>query len=151
MKVIATIAVAALIISTSIALAQSGDPKAGQVKTGDGKWSDVVVSPPIGMIPSSGLTIADLPEVLKKIGGCDMRTNYARGAVMFCRTARQPWASVGHDGNLTIFYRDPGGNNVTGSGKSVEAAVRDLAHNINANNADGKAALDAIAPLLPTQ
>jgi hypothetical protein len=101
------------------------------------------------------LELKDLPAVIKTLRECKTATSMFSGTMTSCRLKDDDvWASV-HSDDVTIYFSDDGSHirpgGVWGSGKTVQAAVSDLAKNLSEMRAGAKSTLDAMAPLLPTQ
>lgn len=101
---------------------------------------------------ASELTLNDLPEVLLKLRGCTETRSFLSGPTRVCRVAKEDlWASVGSDGDLTLFKRRSYGDTTYAHGRTVNDLLRDFAAKINSDRDQGKEMLDALGPYLETQ
>lgn len=101
------------------------------------------------------LELKDLPAVIGVIRECKALPPGMFGGrpAPSCRLSDSDvWAAVHADG-ITIYFEDrvAGIRYMSGSGKTVQAAVQDLANNLAKSRSAAKSALDALAPMLPTQ
>lgn len=95
-------------------------------------------------------TLNELPAILSMLRDCKTSTGVL-GRYESCRFP-DVWVSVRSSGQLTIYYQNrETGIDVTGSGATVGAMLRDLAGKLNRTGADAKSTLERLAPLLPTQ
>lgn len=100
---------------------------------------------------ADSLTLNDLPKVLGALRECTTVSGLLYYKSKSCKLAdRQVWASVGADGEITIFYRN-GGIEVTASGSNLNETVQILSVKLNNGREVVKNGLEALTPYLATQ
>ncbi len=102
------------------------------------------------MAHAAELTLNDLPSVLNTLRECKDVKGYLGGVTQTCTVRRGDVVALLRDDGLTIAYENRG-LKLYGRGKTVGQAVGDLARQMNEAGADSKRAVEALAPMLPTQ
>lgn len=97
------------------------------------------------------LTLGDAPSILNKLRRCSPGVIYGKNCEL---SEDRVWMSI-HANRVAFYYRTEASNYkdeaIYGFGKTPAEALASLIFKLNARNADGKRAVEAIGDLLPTQ